>query len=93
MQMAQEWCKGLGIGCEDLQECSMVGTAITAGTDIGAIYTQTQNSTICTKNSPFMLEFLSDDLEGQGGEANMEYSDLDNGAEGFQILSTQLACA
>lgn len=85
--------KGLGIGCEDLQECSMMGTAITAGTDIGAIYTQTQNSTICTKNSPFMLEFLSDDLEGQGGEANMEYSDLDNGAEGFQILSTQLACA
>jgi len=85
--------KGLGIGCEDLQECSMMGTAITAGTDIGAIYTQTQNSTICTKNAPFMLEFLTDDLEGQGGEASQEYSDLDNGAEGFQILSTQLACA
>jgi len=85
--------KGLGIGCEDLQECSMMGTAITAGTDIGGIYTTTQNSTICTKNAPFMLEFLTDDLEGQGGEASQEYSDLDNGAEGFQILSTQLACA
>merc|ERR1711936_356651 len=84
--------RGLGIGCEDLQECAMMGTAIAAGQDIGAIYTTAINSTVCTKNAPFMLEFLSDDLEGMGDEAGMEYSDLDNGAEGFQILSTQLAC-
>merc|ERR1712158_322012 len=84
--------RGLGIGCEDLQECAMMGTAIAAGQDIGAIYTTAINSTVCTKNAHFMLEFLSDDLEGMGGEAGMEYSDPDNGAEGFQILSTQLAC-
>ena len=49
-------------------------------------------NTISARNTPFMLEFLSDDLEGQGGEANnREYADIaDN--HGFQIYHTQLDC-
>jgi len=80
----------IGIGSADLIEAALP-TVATVEVDA-----QQQSSavdqTICTRNTPFMLEFLSDDLEGQGGEANnREYADIaDN--HGFQIYHTQLDC-
>jgi len=87
--------KGLGIGAIDLSEggAEPFGTAIIAGKGT-TIWSSTENMTVCTRNSPFMLEFLTDDLEGQGGEdSTQESRTLSTGALGFQIYSTQLDCA
>jgi hypothetical protein len=49
---------------------------------------------ICTRHTPFMLEFLSDDLEGQGGTAaNTEFSLATGFGKGFDLKATQIACA
>merc|ERR1719361_3335963 len=85
--------KGLGIGHSDLSEAAKgttaVGTAIIVTT-----YTTKNNYTICTRNNPFVLEFMADDLEGQGGEqASAQMERLTKASNrGFQILSSQLAC-
>jgi hypothetical protein len=48
---------------------------------------------ICTRATPFILEFMSDDLEGIGGETgHTEYEQL-NTNRGFELVSTQLACS
>ena len=53
---------------------------------------------ICTtrflaRNSPFTLEFMSDDLEGIGGESgNTEWQTLTH-ARGFKLYSAQVACS
>merc|ERR1712110_1021387 len=74
--------------------CGSEGSIGIGSADLVEVDAQQQASavdqTICTRNTPFMLEFLSDNLEGQGGEANnREYADIaDN--HGFQIYHTQL---
>merc|ERR1711993_191591 len=64
----------IGIGSADLVEAALPTVAtveVDAQQQASAV-----DQTICTRNTPFMLEFLSDDLEGQGGEANnREYAD------------------
>lgn len=54
------------------------------------------NITICTRQTPFILEFMSDDIEGQGGGNNAglsETNSANNAASlGFNIGFKQLAC-
>jgi len=56
----------------------------------------TSNITVCTRQTPFILEFMSDDIEGQGGSNNAgrsEQSSTNNVASlGFNIAFKQLAC-
>lgn len=49
---------------------------------------------VCTRNAPFMLEFMSDDLEGvgQGLEDSEFHSATQAYNQGFSIDHTQLAC-
>jgi hypothetical protein len=85
--------KSIGIGDATLAEAAKatvgVGTAINTAT-----YTSAEDLTICTRNVPFTLEFMSDDLEGQGGEVAGNASERATAADnrGFQILHEQLAC-
>jgi len=53
--------------------------------------------TVCTRNVPFTLEFLSDDLEGLGNTANSmefnpDFSANGGGGQGFSITHAQLDC-
>merc|ERR1712020_489768 len=52
------------------------------------------NQSVCTRNVPFMLEFVSDELEGLGETENRSESrDADLGVNlGFTLASTQVAC-
>lgn len=54
------------------------------------------NLSICTRNVPFTLEFMSDDLDGLGAGAgpafNAENSNGQTANRGFQIDVTQVAC-
>lgn len=54
-------------------------------------------SSICTRNVPFTLEFMSDDLDGLGYTISTEPENSDNlgtnnSNRGFQIEHTQIAC-
>lgn len=59
------------------------------------------NYSICTRSTPFMLEFLSDDLEGIGSASAVTIGELGGTAttagpsginKGFRITHSQLAC-
>jgi len=81
------------------------GGGIGAG-QVSAILAQTQSVaaigsavslTVCTREVPFMLEFLSDDLEGLGILANTQEFSPDfitggGGGQGFSITHAQLDC-
>jgi len=80
---------GLGIGKADLNIMVIGDLAGDAVLENAAI------NTICTRNVPFVLEFMSDDLEGlvmyaedesEGSEATQ------NANQGFSIDHTQLTC-
>jgi len=93
---------GLGIGAPSVQSAAFTSVAgagnavlqananiVTQGNAIGPNIA----ASICTRNVPFTLEFMSDDLEGLGyGNA----ADSENAAaatnRGFQIEFAQLAC-
>lgn len=78
---------GLGVGKADLNVMA-IANDIVYGTAI--------EQTICTRNTPFTLEFMSDDLEGNGGvaEGESEYSEpTQKFNQGFNILHTQLSCS
>lgn len=77
---------GLGIGAADLSTAANdQGAAVQAGAAV--------NLSICTRNAPFTLEFMSDDLEGQGATAaQSENVALATNNRGFQIEVTQLPC-
>jgi len=85
---------GIGIGATTL-EIAAGATSSAADTDVFlGIYNSEDNLTICTRNIPFVLEFMSDDLEGHGneaGEANTAAGVGEN--KGFQITHEQIACA
>jgi hypothetical protein len=84
---------GLGIGSADLEEAAFNfvtydGVAIDIEFAGSAV-----NLSICTRNSPFVLEFMSDDVDGLGGEAgNTEWEEASSN-RGFQLVSTQVDCA
>merc|ERR1711874_488942 len=92
---------GIGIGAENLEEAAlnMEGGALDADAwAIPAINTDLEfgeatSVSVCTRNSPFTLEFMSDDIEGIGGEAgNTEWQTLTHN-RGFQLYSAQVACS
>jgi len=80
---------GLGIGSTTL---SLAAIQDTDGVLIAAA--ATSNITICTRNAPFRLEFMSDDLEGLG--STVDNSENTNafgaGNQGFSISHAQIAC-
>jgi hypothetical protein len=86
---------GIGIGEADLEEA-----AINAATAIADVDTWTAvgigttiNVSVCTRNSPFVLEFMSDDVEGIGGESgNTEWQTATHN-RGFNLVVQQIDCA
>jgi len=85
---------GLGIGNVLIEEATMGNGMYIDETDSPATgYGDDENYTICTKATPFVLEFMSDDLEGIGGETGArEYEQLSTN-RGFQINSNQVDCS
>lgn len=92
---------GIGIGAVDLEEAAFDLDNVAADTDSWILpASQTTNEvgtainlSICTRNVPFTLEFMSDDIEGIGGEAgNTEWQTAVHN-RGFELYSTQVACA
>jgi len=59
-----------------------------------ATLTQNAPNTICTRNVPFVLEFMSDDLEGlvMSAEDESENEATQEANQGFNINFAQLAC-
>lgn len=53
-----------------------------------------QAQTLCTRQTPFVMEFMSDDLEGLGAEASAiaARTELGRANLGFSIYHKQLAC-
>lgn len=81
---------GIGVGetgGDDISVATGHGATNLAG---GAV-----NISVCTRHIPFVLEFMSDDQEGQGGTAgNNEFSSTTQIAnQGFNLLFNQIACA
>lgn len=83
---------GLGIGGGAINLDSMPwddgeGTASSNGAGT--------NQTVCTRNTPFLLEFMSDDLEGLGvNSEDSEFADAGGKwGQGFSIDHRQLACS
>jgi len=59
---------------------------------IATTWGSAENWTVCTRTTPFMLEFMSDDLEGIGGESgSTEWEQITTG-RGFELVSTQISC-
>jgi len=92
---------GIGIGAANLEEAALNMEEANADADAWALpATNTDlefgtaiNLSVCTRNSPFTLEFMSDDLEGIGGEAgNTEWQSITHN-RGFQLYSAQIACS
>lgn len=85
---------GLGIGMTTVEEATFgeghgldeTDSSDTMGDNIA------KNISICTRTTPFILEFISDDIEGIGGESGFtEYEQITTG-RGFQLTSTQIDC-
>jgi len=87
---------GIGIGAPDLMEAAINGATILADvdtwTDAGLLGTAI-NVSVCTRNSPFVLEFLSDDVDGQGGEAGNTEWQSSPFNRGFELVAQQIDCA
>jgi len=84
---------GIGMGGSSLSNL-IEGTGTIAQDDLVA-GNGGASLTVCTKTEPFMLEFLSDDMEGQGGDALEVNNELLTGHPtnlGFSITHTQLEC-
>lgn len=69
---------------------AVVAAPIPVGTGWGG---SNVNLSICTRNVPFTLEFMSDDLEGLGGLGEAENANLNAANLGFTLDVTQVACA
>lgn len=52
------------------------------------------NLTVCSRHTPFTIEFMSDDQEGQGATAgDAEFADaIQKANNGFNLKHTQIAC-
>merc|ERR1719412_944093 len=86
--------KGIGPGLADLY------THLPNDMAEALVYSQgiITNLTVCTRSTPFMLEFMSDDLEGLGGAANADIPEqgigslISGGNKGFHITHVQTSC-
>jgi len=80
MTTVEEATFGEGHGLDESDSSDTMGDAIA------------KNVSICTRTTPFILEFISDDIEGIGGETGFtEYEQITTG-RGFQLTSTQIDC-
>lgn len=92
---------GIGIGSDTLEEAAFdMEEALNDGEaymdDIGGTVLEFGigiNLSICTRNTPFTLEFMSDDLEGVGGESTQTEWEDATANRGFTLVATQVACA
>jgi len=83
---------GIGIGSVRVSETIGTGNVqqgiISAG--------RTSSLTICSRSDPFILEFMSDDIDGQGIEDTEQNSEIYSATQianlGFSITHTQLEC-
>lgn len=80
---------GIGIGMAALD--GPTGDVAQALAAISANIGSATNLTICTRNHPFTLEFLTDDLEGQGVSGEQISANTNNN-RGFTLTHTQLGC-
>lgn len=85
---------GIGVGAANVQAAAG-GTMLAAHTfprdGVAGTFS------ICTRNAPFTLEFMSDDLDGLGYKVTSESENTDNSGtgnsnRGFQLEHTQVAC-
>lgn len=85
---------GIGIGATLIEEATMgVGMYVDETDSPASEYGDEENLTVCTKATPFVLEFMSDDLEGIGGESTArEYAQITTN-RGFQLYHNQIDCA
>lgn len=81
---------GIGPGMDNLVIMTQLiarAEEYSLGLDVGGL-------SVCTRNVPFTLEFMSDDLEGLGNNADdTEFLEATNSwNQGFNIVHTQLDC-
>jgi len=87
--------KGIGAGIANTQ----TGQEHDAAEGLLLLVGSTSNTSVCTRSTPFMMEFMSDDLEGLGGAANANIGETGVGGavsganKGFSITHAQLACS
>jgi hypothetical protein len=84
---------GIGIGAASVS----IAAAGTANVGVGGVLSASATSlTICSRADPFILEFLSDDIDGQGGETTENGSEINSATQianlGFSITHTQVEC-
>jgi hypothetical protein len=83
---------GIGIGSARISETVGTGNVQQGIISQGS----TVSLTICSRSDPFILEFLSDDIDGQGIETTEQNSEIYSTTQvanlGFSITHTQLAC-
>jgi len=84
---------GIGAGVASLKEMSYDKTNALAVSKGG----QDTSTTVCTRQTPFMMEFMSDDLEGLGGNTGGTNAGISEQTKntlntGFDITFTQLTC-
>jgi len=96
--------QGLGIGAATLLAAAgdfgngiyqnAANTPLNAPATVGtAAGGSNVNIPICTRNVPFTLEFMSDDLDGLGSTANeAEITSAQQANLGFDLTLTQIAC-
>lgn len=88
---------GLGIGGATLGGATGVaGNTLAANAVVatqGGAAGPGMAASICTRNVPFTLEFLTDDLEGLGATATISENTAAANNRGFQIAFAQLACS
>jgi len=86
---------GIGGGVENIRTEMWVGIKANLQATAEGV---NENRTVCTRSTPFILEFMSDDLDGLGGAAgaaeNTEISTAGAAGSnlGFTLTHTQLSC-
>lgn len=83
---------GIGGGVPNINTNGWVG--ITANLQATMAGTAINNS-VCTRSTPFILEFMSDDIDGLGGTAagsEITFAGAADANTGFTLTHTQLSC-
>jgi hypothetical protein len=83
----------IGVGAPLLTEAAFEGDGIGTDDD-NHVEGSSINLTICTRNNPFVVEFMSDDLDGLGfTSADAEVSSATQAHnQGFVLYHKQIAC-
>jgi len=85
---------GIGPGVDD----TLLRAPLDAAEGQAILVGSTNNLTVCTRSTPFMLEFMSDDLEGLGGSTIADITEqgigsvISGGNKGFHITFVEKAC-